>query len=144
MTRKMWIAIAVLVPATILGGLTFIVLAARAPATFDARGSVTVSQVLDKTCTGSYDGFRSGAQVTVTDPKGVVLAVGQLGTGKASADPATTPFGGQQVLIGDTICEFPFTVRNIPAGKLIYGVTIATRPTIQMNEADLRRGLKLR
>lgn len=65
----------------------------------------------DTTDTG-YDDISSGAQVTVTDPAGTVLAVTQLGTGA----------------VGDEgNCSWPFTISAVPEGSKFYQIHIGNQ-----------------
>lgn len=87
---------------------------------------------LNSDCTGSeasggYKDLAEGAEVTVTDPTGAAVGLGHLGAGK-------------QAHAGE--CDWPFTV-TAPAGKGIYGVTVAHRNGAKFSEADLSKPLVL-
>jgi hypothetical protein len=77
---------------------------------------------------GAFGDVHSGAQVTVTDAGGTVIALGTLGQGK---------------LHGEGICQWQFAVSNVPVGKDFYGVEIAQRPRLNYPESDLTSPLRL-
>jgi hypothetical protein len=81
-----------------------------------------------------YDDIREGAQVTVTDRDGAVLALGRLLAGVVTDDPR---------LEGAKTCVFGFTVLAVPAGKGIYGVEVAHRGIVRFEEAKLAAAIGL-
>ena len=68
-----------------------------------------------------YDDITAGAQVTVTNEAGTVLAVGTLQNGTGTG----------------TGCKFPFTV-TVPPGHQFYGFEISHRGVIRYSEEQLR------
>lgn len=125
-TLIVWLAVAVVALALAAGG---IYLTTR-PATFTGTGSATVHEITDRSCTGQYEfGVAAGASVTIRDPAGTVVAAGVLGPAAVSKSPA-----------GVTICEFPFAVAGVPAGKVSYGVSVADNKPITFSEQELRTG----
>jgi len=85
----------------------------------------------DTSCSGrrGYEDVRSGAQITITNPDGKVLALGRLGYGRAR--------GTEDGYADD--CYFTFEVKDVPAGHGIYGVEISHRGRIQVKEAELQQ-----
>ena len=77
--------------------------------------------------TDGYDDLREGAQVVVTDPAGVTLAVTQLGVGESK---------------DSTTCTFPFTVK-VRAGRGIYGIEVSHRKMVYYTEAELAGPVQL-
>jgi hypothetical protein len=77
---------------------------------------------------GEFAEVHSGAQVTVTDAAGKVVALGRLGPGK---------------LHGGGICQWQFVVSGVPRGQDFYGVEIAHRPRVSYTEADLSSPISL-
>lgn len=100
-------------------------------------GAVTLNQEshmpVGQPCTGysGYDDIRPGAQVTVKDQTGTIVAVGQLDAG-VSLRAETRVLSG----IAGTRCRFPFTVGGIP-DRPFYEVTVANRAPIRYAKADL-------
>jgi hypothetical protein len=74
---------------------------------------------------GGYDDIHQGAQVTVTDPDGTVLAIGSLGPGRI------TGLG-----LGDS-CRFQFSIGDVPAGHGLYGIQVTHRGTVVYEESRL-------
>lgn len=111
--------------------------APSAAATFPVRGSLQLDAprglAVGDECNGSggYRDIRSGAQVTVTDGTGAVLALGQLTMGVVSSHP---------VISGGKVCAFSFTVDSVPTGKGIYGIEVSHRGVVRFEEAALMAG----
>lgn len=80
---------------------------------------------------GGFDDLRPGAQVTVEDPSGKVLAAGTITTGEADA------------LAGSRQCALRFEVADIPAGETLYGLVVGRRDPVQMREETLRAPINL-
>lgn len=109
------------------------------PATFDVRGTLTLSLVRalgeeGETCAGNggYSDIAPDAQVKVSDDAGKVIALGQLDQGitRKSSDWG---YGGTNQ------CVFTFSVREVPAGSgSIYGVEVTHRGVTQFtrDQAD--------
>jgi len=76
--------------------------------------------------TGGYSDIAAGADVTVTDAAGTIVAIGALGAGT----------------IADMACAFPFSV-SAPAGKGFYGLTIGHRSKVQYSESALAQPVHL-
>lgn len=120
---------------------------APAPATTTAppltiRGTLQVDSVgpawkLGAFCFGDagHEDIAEGAQVTVTDPAGKVIALGKLGPGVVAVHPT----------LGDPgkTCMFPVTVAGVPGGLGIYGIEVAHRGKVQYPEATLASPIEL-
>jgi len=112
-----------------------------APRTINISGTLTLARpgfVWDSTtstCTGQngYDDIHGGAQVVVTNPAGVTVAIGHLGDGEPMSDPGATIAYG---------CALPFSV-TAPAGLGFYGVEISHRGRVQYGEKDVQQALSL-
>lgn len=74
-----------------------------------------------------YDDIRQGAQITVTDATGAVIAIGALGAGEATGKA----------------CEFSFTINGVPSGEGFYGIEISHRGVLRYAEGDLDGPLTL-
>jgi hypothetical protein len=81
-----------------------------------------------------YDDIRTGAQVTVTDEAGKVVALGNLLGGTLAAEDGT-----MYVLAK---CRFPFTL-EVPAGATFYGIEVANRGVVRYEPKALERYLTL-
>ncbi|MEW1870711.1 hypothetical protein AB0420_21780 [Streptomyces caelestis] len=99
--------------------------------TFSTDGTLTVTGIgagLDSgdPCTGTdgYSDIDFGAQVSVTDAAGTLVAKGGLGLGRK------TELG----------CEFPFTVDDITPGSKFYTVEVSHRGGLTQTEDELRAG----
>ena len=128
----LWIALAVGVLVLVLagGGIALLVGAGRGgklPAavtnavqtSFSVTGSLTIASDCGS---WGYDDLREGAEVTVTDESGKVLAVGALsGSG----------------------CVYTWQVNGVPVGPKLYGVTVGHRGAVHYTEAELRAGVQL-
>lgn len=106
--------------------------------TFNVSGSIVLMRSDGyssdgRDCSGrrGYDDIHAGAQVTVTDQAGTVVALSELQPGHQSGEA-----GG---------CLFLFTVRDVPKGKGFYGVSVGreTRGTVRYSEKNLRTGPRL-
>ncbi|MEU0078512.1 hypothetical protein ABZY58_11500 [Micromonospora tulbaghiae] len=118
--------------------------ASRPPLPLTVRGTFTLPlphftwRESTLTCEGwrTHASVRAGAQVTVSDPAGVVLGTaGQLDAGQPVVDPDDATRA--------TACLFAFTVAGVPAGKGTYGVTVADRGKVLVPEAKLSETLTL-
>lgn len=89
-----------------------------------ASGTVTVAYPpADRDgspCDGSGD-IMSGASVVVTDTHGATLGTGNLLTGMTD---------------GPT-CRLGILIRDLPGGKGTYRISVASRPPVDVAEADL-------
>lgn len=74
---------------------------------------------------GSAPDIVPGAQVTVKNDKGALIAVGML----ASGDPS---YLGP----GDFVCTYPFTIAGVPSAKF-YSIEVAHRGAQIYSAADL-------
>ncbi|MFH9862497.1 hypothetical protein [Streptomyces sp. NPDC017202] len=99
--------------------------------TFGTDGTLTVTGIgagLDSgdLCTGTdgYSDIDFGAQVSVTDAAGTLVAKGSLGIGQKT----------------DLGCEFPFTVDDITPGSKFYTVEVSHRGGLTQTEDELRAG----
>jgi hypothetical protein len=81
-----------------------------------------------------YDDIRAGAQVTVTDEAGKVIALGVLNGGTLSAEDGT--------IYALAKCSFPFSV-EVPAGATFYGIEVANRGVVRYEPEALERYLTL-
>ena len=105
------------------------------PATFEVRGSLTLSRVMlygeeGNECSGidGYNDMSGGTQVKVSDSAGKVIGLGELEPGVARQTNE-----GQQ---GTNVCVFDFTVSDVPEGDGIFGVEVSHRGVIQFTRAD--------
>lgn len=110
--------------------------------TLTATGTVTLksSQFMwDDTdlCwgTGGYSDLTIGAAVAVTDPAGIIVALGPITTGHVGdfADNEVTAL----------TCNLAFTISNIPSGKGFYGVEVTHRGAVTYSEVALRNPITL-
>lgn len=116
---------------------TIIFVATSEPDRFTLTGSLTITDpngaTLDLTpdgawtCRGDggYSDIQPGAQVTVSDASGTVLAVGELGQGGDTVEP----------------CVMPITVPGVPHGEDFYRVEVAGRGGITVDKIDAQAGL---
>lgn len=118
------------------------------PTDFTISGSVllneeevTVYDEEDDTCilpSGYQD--LPGAQVTVTDEAGTVLALGELDTGVAGGK--VTDDDGEVVDLA-TNCTFDLKIDGVPDGGSIYGVEVASRGVVNFRRAQLDAKIEL-
>lgn len=73
-----------------------------------------------------YDDIRAGAQVTVKDENGTVIATGRLEGGQQVEVPSATLY----------ICEFGFQV-DVPADKSFYAIEVSHRGEITYSRAEM-------
>lgn len=76
---------------------------------------------------GGYDDIRQGAQVTVKDQSGNVVALGALDAGHIQRQR----------------CQFGFTVENVPDGKDFYSVEVSHRGELKYTRDGLNQALAL-
>jgi hypothetical protein len=79
--------------------------------------------------TGGYDDITEGAQVTVYDSAGKIVATDQLGAG--------TP-GGQALDLPPSNCTFPITMK-VP-GSDFYAVEVSHRGKVTFSRAQVESG----
>lgn len=104
------------------------------------RGQFVWLSQSSPTCEGlqGYADIRPGAQVTVTDAAGKVIAVGSVDVGTAQGITAPDANGLQRA----TTCVLPFRVTGVPHGVGPYGVEVSHRGVLHYDEAKLG-GLEL-
>lgn len=127
--RPRWFA-----PALVGAGLLVVAAAAgsiaagaaiTAPHTFTAKGVVMLEGTDCTSIPGGYDDITKGAGVTVKDPSGKVVGLGELAAGKD---------------IGSGLgCAFFFSVKDVPSGLGIYGVEVTHRGLLQYKESTLKK-----
>ncbi|MER8083833.1 hypothetical protein ABTZ57_01390 [Streptomyces sp. NPDC094048] len=78
---------------------------------------------------GGYGDIVPGAQVTVYDGSGAVVATGRLGKGKL-------PEGSNS----SVPCTFPVKVAGVPKGSKFYRVEVAHRGEVTVSAADAEAG----
>lgn len=109
---------------------------------FSDTGGVVVNgfpsnpdQALGRQCWGSsgYDDIDAGADVTVTDESGTVIAVGALGPGEVVSFRA----GNFLTDFEDAVrCEFEFMINDVPDAKF-YGVEVSDRGELRYSRDEL-------
>lgn len=77
-----------------------------------------------------YDDMKPGAPVTIRDSKGEIIAMGELSI-------STATYSGGSVQLGMHKCLFPFTVKNVPAGRGFYSIEVGNRGQVEFNEEAL-------
>lgn len=102
------------------------------PATFTVNGTMSAelsyhdsSDGGDCRTGGGYSDIRTGAQVTVKDEAGTVVAVGKL-------DPGHNHSGQ---------CVFEFAVNGVPDGKTFYGIEVSHRGELRYDRDQLNQTL---
>jgi hypothetical protein len=102
--------------------------------TFIVHGAIDLKRyalkgVEGEPCEGSggFNDIVAGAQVTVTDAAGNVVALGRLRQGAYYDDFPD--------INGVTGCRFEFTVEDVPEGSL-FGIEVARRGVVQFSRAD--------
>lgn len=83
-----------------------------------------------------YDDLTDGAQVTITNEKGDVVALGKLEAAGLWADDP-------EELVITSDCRFNFVV-TVPAGSQFYGVEITHRGVVRYSAEDLKQKIRLR
>lgn len=130
--RRRWPIAVAIVAVLVLAGGGYLAWNVFTGDTFTVRGTVLLVDddigLGERGCagTGGYSDMRAGTQVTVTDPAGTVVAVGQLGVGDRRGDTTGTR------------CAFPFEVAGVPGGHAFYGVEVSRRGRLQYTEAQVR------
>jgi len=131
-TRRvsLWLTIALVVAALGVGGLLGVLTTSRddAPEIFTFGGMFALEDIDGFAVNGShcvgeegYDDISAGAQVTVYDRSGAVLAIGGLGPG----------------LVDDGYnCVFRIRVEKVPAGHGLYQVEVSHRGKVAFSEAE--------
>ena len=124
--------------------------AAAPPAPFTVTGAIVVpadilssGQAVGESCAtdDGYDDIQAGAQVTVKDAAGTVVAVGRLQAGTVAELYGE---GDMPALLGyASKCTFAFDVTNVPAGQQIYSVEVSHRGELQYNRDQLDQPLAL-
>lgn len=82
-----------------------------------------------------YEDVKAGAQITVTDEAGKVIGLGQLGAGLTSIIENVNGTGRTSWL-----CEFHFSVPNIPGGHQFYGIELAHRGVVRFTPDQIESG----
>ena len=99
--------------------------------TFDMQGTLELSHAPTALAgcvgQGGYSDITGRDQVTVTDPSGKTVAMGQIVKSKAHGH----------------ICTYTFEVKAVPSGLGFYGVEVGKRGRVQYDEARVRQGVKL-
>ena len=124
---------AVLAAVALAAGLT---LSACSSSPITIHGTLTVSSFDNSgsNCLfgedSGYSDIAPGTQVTVTAPDGTVLGSGSLGS--------------PRVRVQGTLCQFPFTVRDVKGGEARYGVAVSHRGTVWFSPKEVpTAGLEL-
>jgi len=123
------------------------------PETFRALGTITVPMDLSATLPlqdgnptignpcipkAGYSDIDAGAQVTVSNASGEKIALGELEDGTLASGPDSDAFYA-------SVCQFYFTVSDIPEDGKIYSVHIGNeaRGEQSYTATDLRAGVSL-
>lgn len=87
---------------------------------------------------GGYSDIDGGAQVIVSDGSGETVAVGELDEGGLQNGPSGSAFY-------QSVCEYPFTVDDVPARVKFYSVHIGNtnRGEQTYTAAQLKSGIAL-
>lgn len=120
----------------------------QSPAALKIQGTVTVEAGIasdgdlggECVTDGGYSDIRSGAQVTVKDATGVVVALGALDPGKTVDNRESVIAEGEFVA---TKCVFGFTVSDAPEGGQFYSVEVSHRGELRYTRSDLDKTLNL-
>lgn len=120
--------------AALIGGV-WAISAAQGPAaleTFTLTGTMTLTDKVDATdtgCRGSYDSgyddIQEGADVTVYNASGDVIAKSELGA-------------SEEVFTG--VCEFQISVPDVPKGETFYKVEVSHRGTVELSAEEAENG----
>ncbi|HEY9251559.1 MAG TPA: hypothetical protein VIP06_02790 [Nocardioides sp.] len=144
MTSRRKVAALVGVAVIVLGAAGAGVVLATRESTIDVKGSLVVPaggeinkgrNGVGNSCDtdGGYSDIRRGAQVTVRDGDGKVLALGELGWGSVYAVQADKA----------TQCRFEFTVAKVPDSKEFYSVEVSHRGEVRFDRDKLNAPLTL-
>jgi hypothetical protein len=129
--------------------------AVAAPTSFSINGTIVVEAgdaseaENDGDCVtdGGYTDIRLGAQVTVKDEAGNVIALGKVDAGRTTKLQTLPTFDPDTALTEDqakaTECSFGFSATAVPEGKQFYAVEIARRGEVRYQRADLSKSLDL-
>jgi hypothetical protein len=112
----------------------------EAPPTITVTGTVQTrlgrTWEIGRACPSvDYDDIQPGANVTVYDRTGKVVALSTLGAGESGPHP---------LLEGVAVCLFPFVVTGVPTSAGPYAVEVSHRGKLRFNEADLADPLALK
>lgn len=126
---------------------------AATPAAFKITGTITVAagegsdSTLGGACLtdGGYSDIRTGAQVTVTNESGKVIALGSLDAGHTSDTLMLPTFNPDTAVVENapkaTQCVFGFTVPGVPEGESFYSIEVAHRGQLRYDRAKLSAAL---
>lgn len=100
------------------------------------KGTLLLNQIeepLDRgeECTGEggFDDIAEGAQVTVTDETGTIIASGRLGPGAEN-----------DIVVEDGLgCFFEFEVDGVPTDRAFYSIEVAHRGALTFSIAEIRQ-----
>ncbi len=129
--RPLWpllvLAVAVLIVAGGIGGYLLLRPSRLTiSGVLELRSASTATSAGRCSGTGGYNDIVAGADVTVTDAAGTIVAIGALGAGAVT----------------NMACAFPFSV-SAPAGKGFYGLAIGHRSKVQYSESALAKPVHL-
>jgi hypothetical protein len=128
---------------------------AETPTEFKITGTVTVDAgdasdgTMGGDCLteGGYSDIATGAQVTVKDETGKVIALGSLEAGRTSDVQTLPKFNPETAIIEDvpqaTKCVFGFTVPSVPEGESFYSIEVAHRGELRYDRSNLATSLAL-
>lgn len=111
------------------------------PTVFRVAGTITVrasnasddSDGGDCYATDGYDDIRSGAQVTVKDETGTVIALGSVDPGHVLESSS----------YGAMTCIFGFHAGDVPENKAFYTIEVSHRGELRYTRGDLAQALTL-
>jgi hypothetical protein len=128
---------------------------ARTATKFVVTGTITVeagdrSEATDGgSCVtdGGYADVRVGAQVTIKDAGGVVIAVGALDVGHTSDVQSLPKFNSDTATIENvpqaTQCVFGFSVADVPEDMSFYAIEVSHRGELRYQRDTLSKPLML-